>query len=233
MDKVALQRKNWQEEISAIQNAAYLVHFSASDSKQKASGTLEIYYLRPDTMILFSPGFFGKGSLRGRWILGESLLVYFPHEKSYFKGGWESFLLNRKKETQGLDSLIFGILSRKELLPPAGRDSPDGDLEKKNGWIWKQNLGGWQREHIFGRRGRLSGARWHNATLELEVELDGAPPNSLSPRKVRWRHTEEKVEAKFSVEEAVLNGEIPPAKVSFSVPKDAVRLEKVEPDEKN
>ncbi|MGH8003318.1 MAG: hypothetical protein ACRECJ_01145, partial [Limisphaerales bacterium] len=54
--------KKWKMEIEGAKNAAYLVRFNAAGPKGKGSGSLEIYWLAGDTVILFSPGLFGKGS---------------------------------------------------------------------------------------------------------------------------------------------------------------------------
>jgi len=192
---------------------------------------LEIYYLRPDTMVLFSPGFLGKGSLRGRWVLGRSFLVYFPRENNYFEGSWEDFLLARKEETIGLDSLIFGILSHQALL--VGFDTEaNRPIPEKFGWVVKESLGRWKREHIFNRWGRPSMVRWDTKSLMVEVTLDKSSKD-LSPEQVALLYKSEDAQIKFEVEEALLNVEIPRAKKNFVVPRGAVRLEKIGADETN
>ncbi len=229
-EKIRTQRERWQNEIASIQNVAYLAHFSVSSARQKASGSLEIYYVRPDTVLLFSPGFLGKGSLRGRWILGKNILVYFPRENSFFEGGWEDFLLGRKAQTAGLDSLIFNVLSRSALLP-----SPDsiGLVLQRSSWSITEDLGRWKRQFIFSQRGKLAMVKWQaiSQSFELEVEIDRNAYDELSPRKVEWNYPEEKAFARFEMERAAVNMPIPAAKSHFAVPEDAKRLERMNTNE--
>ncbi len=236
LDRFSFQKKQisaskkWKKEIEAAKNAAYLVHFTASGPKGKGSGSLEVYWLSGDTIILFSPGLFGKGSLRGRWVLGESFLVYFPREKSYYKGSWEDFLLGIKSQTLAVDSLVFGILSRRAFL--AGADSllP----EQKNGdWTVSDRLGSWERHFIFNRRGWLSKLGWQQSFLAVraEAEMSHKPPGAPSVRRLEWEYFMQEAKANFEVERMVINAGIPAAKKNFKVPADAVRLEQIEINE--
>ena len=216
--------------MDSTQNASYLVRFNVKGPRGRASGSLEIYWLRGDSVILFSPGLFGKGSLRGRWVLGESLLVYFPREKSYYQGGWGDFLLGLEDENIVTDSLIFGILSRRAFLGGGNWNL----LEKVNGgWRVKDSLGSWERKFIFNRRGNLSrlNGRLTSPAVELEVEMDKNKLDAPIPVRLEWSYGEQKAKAKFEVERAVLNVEIPAAKKDFQIPVDAVRLEQIEADE--
>lgn len=219
-------------EIEGAKNAAYLVRFDASGPKGKATGRLEIYWLSGDTVILFSPGLFGKGSLRGRWILGESFLVYFPREKSYYKGSWEDFLLGIKSQSLAVDSLIFGILSRRAFL--AGADSllPE---QKNGGWAVSDRLGSWERQFIFNRRGKPSRLVWKQTFLAVkaEAEMNNKSLKAPSLKGLEWEYFMQEAKAKFEVERMVVNAEIPAAKKNFQIPEGAVRLEQIKTNEEH
>ncbi|MCI0330193.1 MAG: hypothetical protein L0196_04480 [candidate division Zixibacteria bacterium] len=222
--------KKWKKEIEGAKNAAYLVHFDASGPKGKGSGSIEIYWLAGDTAVLFSPGLFGKGSLRGRWVLGESFLVYFPREKSYYKGSWEDFLLGIKSQTLAVDSLIFGILSRRAFL--AGADSLLPEM--KNGlWTASDRLGSWERQFIFNRLGRPSRLVWKESFLAVkaEAELTSTTLNAPFPKRLEWEYFMQEAKAKFDVEHAVTNAQIPASKRNFKIPPDAVQLERIDVNE--
>lgn len=236
LDRSSLQKnfvsanKKWKKEIEAAKNAAYLVRFAASGPKGKGSGSLEVYWLAGDTVILFSPGLFGKGSLRGRWVLGESFLVYFPRGKSYYKGSWEDFLLGIKSQTSAVDSLIFGILSRRAFLMHGDSLVPelkDGD------WVASDRLGSWERQFIFNRRGRPSGLVWKQNLLAVKADAELSSPSlsGPSPKRLEWEYFMQEAKAKFEVERMVVNAQIPAAKKNFKVPADAVQLERVEINE--
>lgn len=238
--KFSYQKEVWRKEVQAIENAGYLVHISVQSPNEKMNGTLEIYYLSPDSAILFSPGLFGKGSLRGRWVLGEKLVIYFRRENKFYEGSWEEFLFGRKKETPGLDSLIFGILSRRGLLPGPASDSAGpafspkkGGGWKKKSWGWVQYFGKWERYHMLNRRDRLTTVFWYSQPREVEiwVEIDKNGYNQLAPRQVKWVYVAEKVSALIDVERAVVNVEIPDSKKNFKIPADAIRLEQGEMNE--
>lgn len=239
--KFSNQKEIWRKEIQAIRSAGYLAHFSVASPQRKTSGTLEIYYLSPDTAILFSPGFLGKGSLRGRWILGEKLSIYFPRENKYYEGSWEEFLFGREKETPGLDSVVFGILSRKGFLPgPISDSASPGFTTKKGGgwrktssWGWREDFGKWERYHIFNRRDKLAMVRWYSQPreVEIEVDIDKNMYSQLSPKRVKWVYVAENVSALINVERAIINVEIPAAKKNFQIPPDAILLERIEINE--
>gem|GEM_PF-5900934 len=228
--KVFTANKKWKKEIAATRNAAYLVRFAASGPKGKASGSLEVYWLAGDTVILFSPGLFGKGSLRGRWVLGESFLVYFPREKNYYKGSWEDFLLGIKSQTLDVDSLIFGILSRRAFLVRTDSLVPEW---KEGNWVCDDRLGSWERKFIFNRRGWLSGMNWKHGLLAVraEAEMSHKPPEMPLVRRLEWEYFMQEAKAKFEVERMVVNAEIPASKKNFKIPGDAVQLEKIEINE--
>ncbi len=228
--KVLSASKKWKKEVQAVKNAAYLVRFDASGPKGKGAGSLEIYWLAGDTVILFSPGLFGKGSLRGRWVLGESFLIYFPREKSYYKGSWEDFLLGIKSQTLAVDSLIFGILARRAFL--TGADSLVPEL-KDGAWIFGDRLGSWDRQFIFNRRGWLSGMGWQETFLAVkaQAEMSHKPPGLPSVKRLEWEYFMQEAKAAFEVERMVVNAEIPASKKNFKIPGDAVQLERVEINE--
>lgn len=236
LDRSSLQRKffsaneKWKLEIEHTKNTAYLVRFNASGPKGKAGGSLEIYWLAGDTVILFSPGLFGKGSLRGRWVLGESFLVYFPREKSYYKGSWEDFLLGIKSQSLAVDSLIFGILSRRAFLARADSLLPE---QKNGGWALGDRLGSWERQFIFNRRGSLSRLNWRLTFLSVRAEAEMSHNSLRAPllKRLEWRYFIQEAKAEFDVEQTAVNAEIPAAKKNFQVPADAVRLERIETNE--
>lgn len=229
-EKFASNQKRWRMEADSTRNAAYLVHFDASGPKGKVSGSLEIYWLFGDTVILFSPGLFGKGSLRGRWVLGESLVVYFPREKSYYKGWWEDFLLGIKEKSAAQDSLIFAILSRRAFLAESGVNLPE---KKDGGWTVQDRLGSWERRFMFNRRGRPSEVVWHLASpaAEAKAEMEKKTAGTPWPKRLEWDYFSQKAAANFDVERPVLNAAIPAAKRDFRIPAGTVRLERIEVDE--
>ena len=157
-------------------------------------------------------------------------MVYFPREKSYYKGSWEDFLLGIKSQTSALDSLIFGILSRRAFL--AGTDSflP----EKRSGdWAVKDRLGSWDRHFIFNRRGNLSRVNWRQTFLAVEAaaEMNNKSLSAPSLKRLEWEYFMQEAKARVDVERMVMNAEIPAAKKNFKIPQDAVRLEQIETNE--
>ncbi|MCI0405322.1 MAG: hypothetical protein L0209_04495 [candidate division Zixibacteria bacterium] len=229
-EKFSKQQERWESELDSIRNAAYLIRFNASGPKGKGSGSLEVYWLAGDTVILFSPGLFGRGSLRGRWVLGESFLVYFPRDKSYYKGSWEDFLLGIKSQTLAVDSLIFGILSRRAFLTGTDSLAPE---QKEGNWVLGDRLGSWDRHFIFNRRGWLSRMSWKLGLLAVraEAEMSHKPPAVPLVKRLEWEYFMQEAKAAFEVERMVTNAEIPASKKKFKVPGDAVQLEKIEINE--
>ena len=227
LQRVFSQKEIWKSEVAALKNVAYLIHLTGESGATKLKGTFEMYYIRPDTLILFSPGFLAKGSMRGRWILGDSLLAYFPREKKYYHGSWHRLLLGIVEEPYGLDSLIFEILSLREMLVRNKTSSVVVEPQTDQRWILKDSLGGWQKEHIFTSRGRLSMVRWRSEALRLEVtaKIGNDFPLGLSPQKIKLAFWDGATEAKFEVEQVVLDATIAAAKVNFVVPEDAVPYE--------
>jgi len=167
-------------------------------------------------------------------------MVYFRRENKYYEGSWEEFLFGRKQQTPGLDSLIFGILSRKGFLPGPISDSvwpalttKKGGGWKKKGWGWREDFGRWERYHIFNRRNKLATVRWYTQPREVEVEadIDKSMYNQLSPKRVKWVYVAENVSALINVEHAIINVDIPATKKNFQIPQDAVQLEQMEINE--
>ncbi len=211
--------------MAEIKNVAYLMKYSGESGITKIEGNFEMYRILPDTVILFSPGFMGRGSMRGRWILGDSLVAYSPSERKYYNGSWHRLLLDREERTEGLDSLIFDILSLRAVVTEGeGMRHISGE---RGNWLIVDSLGRWERGRIFNRRGKLSEVRWRSREtgVEITTKVDKQSPGGLVPDKIKLVYLNSETEVEFQANMATFNVAVPSTKVNFMIPADAVPYE--------
>ncbi len=135
-----------------------------------------------------------------------------------------------KSQSLAVDSLIFGILSRRAFL--AGADSALSEQEN-GGWAVSDRLGSWERQFIFNRRGRPSRLVWKQTFLAVkaEAEMNNQSLSGFVPRRLKWEYFMQEAKAKFEVERMAVNAAIPASKKNFKIPADAARLEQIDTNE--
>lgn len=216
-----------------VNSSASLISFSYKSPQENFSGDLELFFRKPDNFAFAVKALLGPDFVSGS-ITDDSLLLFFPRSKQYYKGKSINCIKGTNSQTEFdifclLKLLISEMKINKEKAHFAGVD--------KESYVYEDSIETWKRSFWINKEGAfLTKSIWNpisftgiktdedNGFIIVYKNFEKFSQTKL-PKAIEIKSLDEKVKLKLRFLERNVNISIPDKKFQIKIPEDAKSVE--------
>jgi len=219
-----------------VNSSASLISFSYKSPQESFSGDLELFFRKPDYFAFAVKALLGPDFVSGS-ISDDSLLLFFPRSKQYYKGRSINCVAEANSQTEFdlfclLKLLISETKINKEKAHFTGMD--------KESYIYVDSIETWKRIFWVNKEGAfLTKSIWEPISSS-DIKTDEANgfvivyknferfDQTRLPKAIEIKSVDQKVKLKLRFLERNINISIPDKKFQIKIPEDAkpVKIDK-------
>jgi len=216
-----------------VNSSASLISFNYKSSQESFSGDLELFFRKPDNFAFAVKALLGSDFVSGS-INEDSLLLFFPRSKQYYKGKSINCIKEANSQTEFdlfclLKLLISETKINKEKAHFTGMD--------KESYVYQDSIETWKRSFWVNKEGAfLTKSIWEpiSSSGVKAGEINGFVieyknfekfNQTKLPKAVEIKSLDEKVKLKLRFLERNINISIPDKKFQIRIPEDAKPVE--------
>jgi len=216
-----------------VNSSASLISFNYKSSQESFSGDLELFFRKPDNFAFAVKALLGPDFISGS-ITDDSLLLFFPRSKQYYKGKSINCIKEANSQTEFdlfclLKLLISETKINKEKAHFTGMD--------KESYVYEDSIETWKRSFWVNKEGAfLTKSIWKpisstgiktdedNGFVIVYKNFEKFNQTKL-PMAVEIKSLDERVKLKLKFLERNINISIPDKKFQIKIPEDAKPIE--------
>jgi outer membrane lipoprotein-sorting protein len=212
-----------------INSSAALISFSFKSPQESFSGDLELFFRKPDNFAFAVKALLGPDLVSGS-ITGDSLLLFFPRSKEYYKGKSINCTKESNSQTEfDIFCLLRFLVSETKIDPEKAHFI---SMDKKN-YVYEESVETWKRSFWVDKEGTyLTKSVWKPlSSLSTEANENNGFlityknfekfNNTKLPKTAEIKSLDEKVKLKLRFLERNMNISIPDKKFQIKIPEDA------------
>jgi len=216
-----------------INSSASLISFSFKSPQESFSGDLELFFRKPDNFAFAVKALLGPDFVSGS-ISDDSLLLFFPRSKQYYKGKSINCIKGAKSQSEFdlfclLKLLVFETKINQEKSHFTGVD--------KENYVYQDSIETWRRNFWVNKEGAFLIKSIWKSISSTGIEINEANgfvivyknfekfSQTKLPRAIEIKSLDEKVKLKLRFLERNVNVSIPDKKFLIKIPEDAKPVE--------
>jgi len=216
-----------------VNSSASLISFNFKSSQENFSGDLELFFRKPDNFAFAVKALLGPDFVSGS-ISADSLLLFFPRSKQYYKGRSINCIKGVESQTEfDLFCLLRLLVSETKINQEKAHFT---GMDKEN-YVYEDSIETWKRSFWVNKEGAfLTKSIWEpifstgikaGESNEFVIEYKNFEKFNQTklPRAIEIKSLDEKVKLKLKFLERNINISIPNKKFQIKIPEDAKPVE--------
>ena len=216
-----------------VNSSTSLISFSFKSPQEGFSGDLELFFRKPDNFAFAVKALLGPDFVSGS-ITDDSLLLFFPRSKQYYKGKSINCLKEANSQTEfNLFCLLKLLISETKI----NKEKSHFTSMDKESYVYEDSIETWRRSFWVSKEGAFLTKSIWKPISSSDIKTDEANGFVIGyknfekfnqtklPKAIEIKSLDEKVKLKLRFLERNINISIPDKKFQIKIPEDAKPVE--------